>query len=139
MTKDWRLEHLETQLYLRGVTFTRKPYHARRPDWNHYDCVACWVTLAEIGVEGAEIVHEGYATTAAFIRGAEYEWVCVPCFEQFRNIMSWTDEGILGTMHLERQRMNIFSRLKWRAIGRSIIGSLDLSEIILDGHNAFCD
>jgi hypothetical protein len=28
---DWRLRHLETQPYLRGVSFARKPYRAPRP------------------------------------------------------------------------------------------------------------
>ena len=34
MTKDWRLQHLETQPYLRGVSFVRKPYRAPRLDGN---------------------------------------------------------------------------------------------------------
>lgn len=91
MTKDWRLQHLETQPYLRGVSFVRKPYQAYRPGWEHDHCVACWTTLAEPGVEGSEIVHEGYATTADFVRGADYDWVCVPCFKEFREVMAWRD------------------------------------------------
>ena len=89
MTKDWRLEHLETQPYLRGVSFVLKPYKAPSPRWDHDHCVACWATLAEPGTAGREIVHEGYATTADFPRGADYDWVCVPCFNQFHEVMAW--------------------------------------------------
>jgi hypothetical protein len=91
MTKDWRLEHLETQPFLRGVSFVRKPYRQYRPGWDHDHCAACWTTLAESGVEGDDVVHEGYATTAAFVRGADYEWVCAPCFQLFRDEMGWLD------------------------------------------------
>jgi hypothetical protein len=95
-TKDWRLRHLETQPYLRGANFIRKPYRAHRPGWEHDHCVACWATLIEPSTiagwsieEAADVVHEGYATTADFVRGAEYDWICVPCFELFCEVMEW--------------------------------------------------
>jgi hypothetical protein len=91
VTKDWRLRHLETQPYLRGVAFIRKPYKAYSPGWGHDHCVACWVTLAEPGIKGADIIHEGYATTADFVRGADYDWVCPECFELFREPMLWKE------------------------------------------------
>src|SRR5688500_8893495 len=91
MTKDWRLEQLEPLPFLRGVRFVRKPYRQYRSDWDHDHCVACWTKLAEPDVEGADVVHEGYATTAAFVRGCDYEWVCVPCFQLFRHEMQWVD------------------------------------------------
>jgi hypothetical protein len=91
MTKDWRLEHLQTQPYLHGVSFVRKLYRAPRPGWNHDHCVACWATLAEPNIVGADIVHEGYATTDDFVRGADYDRVCVPCFQQFCEVMAWKD------------------------------------------------
>jgi hypothetical protein len=91
MTKDWRLEHLQTQPYLHGVNFVRKLYRAPRPGWGHDHCVACWATLADPNIAGADIVHEGYATTDDFVRGADYDWVCVPCFQQFCEVMAWKD------------------------------------------------
>jgi hypothetical protein len=91
MTKDWRLAHLETQPFLRGVSFVRKTYREYRPGWDHDHCFACWAKLAEAKMEGPDIVHEGYATTADFVRGADYEWVCVPCFNQFCEAMAWKD------------------------------------------------
>ncbi len=41
--------------------------------------------------EAVDVVHEGYATTTDFVRGAEYDWVCVPCFELFCEVMGWKD------------------------------------------------
>jgi hypothetical protein len=60
MTKDWRLEHLETQPYLRGAAFTRKPYRAYSATWEHDHCAGCWAKFME---PPAEELHEGYATT----------------------------------------------------------------------------
>jgi hypothetical protein len=89
MTKDWRLAHLETQPYLRGVTFERKLYKSYGPEWDHDHCIACWAKFAEF--DGPEIQHEGYATTAAFVRGADYDWVCSECFSLFRGPMDWIE------------------------------------------------
>jgi hypothetical protein len=36
-------------------------------------------------------LHEGYATTTDFVHGAEYDWICMPCFETFRETMGWVD------------------------------------------------
>jgi hypothetical protein len=90
MTRDWRLEHLETQPYLRGVCFERKPYRPPRPGWEHDHCAGCWAKLAQAGdaTAGADLVHEGYATCADFMRGADYEWVCIPCFDRFAAAMN---------------------------------------------------
>ncbi len=90
MTKDWRLENLELQpLY--GVRLVRKPYRSNRPDWEHDHCLGCWAKLMEPDVEGDDIIHEGYATTDDYPRGADYNWVCPSCFEEFRDAMGWVD------------------------------------------------
>jgi hypothetical protein len=91
MSKDWRLAHLETQPYLRGVAFIKKEYREPSPRWDHDHCIACWATLAEPNVAGADVVHEGYATTDEYIRGQNYDWVCLPCFKLFRDAMEWRD------------------------------------------------
>jgi hypothetical protein len=93
MTKDWRLQHLETQPFLREVTFVRKLYKAYSAEWDHDHCVACWMKFMEPGIEGPDIIHEGYATTAEFVRGADYEWVCPECFSLFREAMAWKEEA----------------------------------------------
>jgi len=91
MSKDWRLAHLETQPYLRGAAFVKKKYRKPSPRWDHDHCVACWATLAEPDVTGTDVVHEGYAITNEYIRGENYDWVCLPCFELFRGAMEWRD------------------------------------------------
>ena len=89
MTKDWRLQHLETRSYLRGVAFVRKQYRAPSPEWDHDHCTACWATLAEPTIKAANIVHEGYTTAPDFVHGPDYHWICVPCFDQLSEIMDW--------------------------------------------------
>ena len=92
MTKDWRLENLEDPPRLRDVSFVRKPYREYRPGWDHDHCAGCWTKLAEPElIQGDDIVHEGYATTSAYEMGAEYVWVCVTCFQLFREDMGWRD------------------------------------------------
>jgi hypothetical protein len=89
--KDWRLQHLEHQPYLRGVSFIRKTYRAYRPGWEHDHCAACWQEFVEPGVEADGAIHEGYATTDDYEKGAEYDWVCPACFEAFASDMDWRD------------------------------------------------
>ena len=91
MADDCRLEHLATQPYLRGAAFVRKPYRAHREGWDHDHCAGCWVTFAEpgSGVEGA--ISDGFATTSAYVHGAEYEWICPSCFGLFGAAMGWVD------------------------------------------------
>jgi hypothetical protein len=91
MSKDWRLENLEGLAFLHGVSFTRKPYRPYPPGWEHDHCAACWVTLAEPPLEGEDVVHEGYATNEDYIHGVEYDWVCVSCFDLFRDHMAWIE------------------------------------------------
>lgn len=45
----------------------------------------------ELGVNGEDLIHEGYTTTDEYPRGAEYDWICPSCFEQFREAMGWVD------------------------------------------------
>lgn len=91
MEGDWRLEHLRTQPYLRGVQFQRTPYKARHPDWDHDHCLGCWATFAENAEGSGPIEHEGYATTSDYEKGAGYDWVCVTCFSLFREEMGWIE------------------------------------------------
>ncbi len=88
---DWRLDHLNTQPYLRGVKFRRAPYKAPRPGWDHDHCVGCWATFAEFESDKEQILHEGYATCDDYPKGAQYEWVCPECFKDFREVMSWVE------------------------------------------------
>ena len=80
---------METQPYLRGVTFVRKHYKAPSSKWDHDHCVACWAKFGEF--DGPEIQHEGYATTEAFVHGADYDWVYLECFGLFCEPMDWKE------------------------------------------------
>jgi hypothetical protein len=88
---DWRLEHLETQPYLRGVAFTRKRYSEYRPGWDHDHCAGCWAKFAEFDDPNEPIEHDGYATTADYSFGADYVWVCLKCFADFKAQMAWKE------------------------------------------------
>ena len=73
-----------TELYSKAVAY--------RPDWEHDHCAICSATLMEkcAGVE--DTLHEGFAITAKYEHGADYEWVCVDCFEASKDAMEWQDE-----------------------------------------------
>jgi hypothetical protein len=82
---DWRL--LNAKLLI-GQKFRRKHYIKRRPDWDHEHCSGCWATIAEF--EGPEILHEGYAVTEAYEKGADYNWICASCFEALKEQLEWS-------------------------------------------------
>lgn len=76
---------------MRGAHLIRKAYQAPSKAWDHDHCTGCWAKFMEPPTTGEGIVHEGYATTAEYVRGADYEWVCTKCFEEFSAIMGWID------------------------------------------------
>jgi hypothetical protein len=88
---DWRLEHLEQQPFLRDVAFRRSRYRKYRPGWDHDHCVGCWAKFAEFDSPEETILHEGFATTDEFARGAEYYWACQDCFTTFKDQMGWRE------------------------------------------------
>jgi hypothetical protein len=49
--------------------------------------VACRATLAEY--EGPGYLHEGFAVTADYPDGEDYEWVCSNCFDALGDQMGW--------------------------------------------------
>lgn len=92
MPDDWRLEHLRTQSYLRGVRFHFAKWHSDNPRWDHDHCAACWVRFMERGSELEPIQMEGYTTGEDYKHGSNYEWVCRTCFADFKNAMGWIEE-----------------------------------------------
>lgn len=91
MAEDWRLEHLQTQPYLRGVKFYRKGYRAYRPGWDHDHCVACWAKFQEHGSDLEPVETLGYTTGQEYERGPGYEWVCSTCFADYKIEMGWVE------------------------------------------------
>lgn len=69
-----------------GVEFAFRPYRTYSADWDHDHCAVCHRGFSEAHPGD---LHEGYATTADFSDGAEYEWVCTMCFAAQRESMRW--------------------------------------------------
>ncbi|HJY05823.1 MAG TPA: hypothetical protein VJ323_05875 [Bryobacteraceae bacterium] len=84
MTKEARMSLASC---LRGVAFIKKQSRQYTPDWDHDHCAACWTKFAEW--DGPDILHDGYATTAEYDRGEDYDWVCPTCFDELRDEMGW--------------------------------------------------
>ena len=84
--QDWRIDNCKG---LRGVALRRKKYTAPSERWDHDHCSACWAKFADI--EGPAILHEGYATTADYKLGTDYDWICPTCFTELRDLMNWTE------------------------------------------------
>lgn len=82
---DDRLDNVKR---LKGQKFRWKTYKMPRPDRDHNHCAACWAKFAEFG--GSDILHEGYAITEAYDKGADYEWVCQSCFEALKDRLQWS-------------------------------------------------
>ncbi len=75
---DWRLQGQEN--YLTGVELKYvNPYKQFSETWDHDHCDFCWETFSIY--EGDS--HEGYATLD------EKAWVCLPCFEDFKEMFQW--------------------------------------------------
>lgn len=64
----------------------RKAYHAPSKEWDHDHCAACWAKFAD---NTAETLPDGYATTAEYKLGEDYEWVCPTCFVELGAVMNW--------------------------------------------------
>lgn len=74
---DWRRQGQEA--YLKGVRLQHQPYTKYREDWDHDHCEFCSAKFSD--AEGD--LHIGYATAD------HYRWVCVPCFEDFKDEFGW--------------------------------------------------
>ena len=83
---DWRVENAES---LRGARLQRLKYRAWSEQWDHDHCAACMAKFAEF--EAPDVQHEGYATCSDFVRGAEYEWICLECFAELKDEMGWVE------------------------------------------------
>jgi hypothetical protein len=79
------------QKYLRNVRFQRKPYRLYREGWDHDHCAGCGAKFALEDDPSEPVYREGYATCADYVHGAEYDWVCVNCFAEFKDAMGWVE------------------------------------------------
>lgn len=76
--------------HLKGVKMQWKKYRQYSDRWDHDHCVVCGAKFAEF--DGEDILHEGYATTGEYPRGADYEWVCKTCFDELQTALNWIAE-----------------------------------------------
>ncbi len=70
----------------------RERYRARSQTWEHEHCLFCFTKFMDPEFSEAhrrfieehpDVLTEGYTTTAAHESGADWSWVCPPCFEDF--------------------------------------------------------
>lgn len=73
---------------LKGQALRLKRYAQPSASWDHDHCVTCWAKFAER--DGPDILHEGYATTDSYDKGADYAWVCPQCFDELKDDLGWT-------------------------------------------------
>jgi len=95
---DWRLTGQET--YLQGATLVRKPYRAKGDASEHDHCAFCWAKFVDTSFSDAHaamarddsaVQTEGYAAVGTGPGGqGDYHWVCVACFNDFRERFEWT-------------------------------------------------
>jgi hypothetical protein len=83
---DWRLDLVRT--HLTGVAFRWKKYYQWSERWDHDHCSACGATFS-LG-DGGDYLKEGYAVTADYKLGEDYQWVCAKCFEDLKDNLGWT-------------------------------------------------
>jgi hypothetical protein len=91
---DWRLRGQDA--YLAAATLVRKRYYAPYSDrWEHDHCEFCSVKFMAAAAErsaeagGETVLAEGYTTTAEHPKGADYYWICEPCFNDFKDRFEW--------------------------------------------------
>jgi len=82
---DWRYQGAAL---LKGQSFVWKPYGAYREGWDHDHCAGCMATFSN--APGVDSLHEGWAVTSDYPKGADYEWLCADCFELLKESLSLT-------------------------------------------------
>lgn len=85
-------------------------------------CVFCWAKLMDPDFSEAhrrhveahpEVLTEGYTVTAEHERGADYCWICKPCFEEFAERFRWRVVPAKRlTTWVEEARLQLVAKLK---------------------------
>jgi DNA-directed RNA polymerase subunit RPC12/RpoP len=74
---DWRLTNQEE--YLFGKTLILKKFIPTKTDHEH--CEFCWQKI--MAKDTPDVVREAYSTEN------EYYWICIDCFNDFRDMFKW--------------------------------------------------
>jgi hypothetical protein len=104
---DWRLDQVQ---HLHGQKLVRLRYKRYSETWDHDHCSACNAKFFE--QDGAGTQPEGYTTGPDYSKGREYEWVCVRCFDELKDEMSWSEEAEQNQATIKPRRHQRGS--KWR-------------------------
>jgi hypothetical protein len=78
-----------------GTAWALKPYRRYTETWDHDHCEFCQAKFIEAGTEsewegdGHAHVTRGYAINDEHPKGADYYWVCEPCFADFAAEYGW--------------------------------------------------
>jgi hypothetical protein len=83
---DWRVENAQ---HLKRLPLRRQAYKKWTDRWDHEHCAGCMAEFAES--DRPDIQRAGYATTADYVHGAQYEWVCIRCFNDLKLELGWTE------------------------------------------------
>lgn len=105
-TGDWRLRGQED--YLMGATLIHKKFNSNRPKVlmpnedprqysDHEHCDFCWHKITENCEHEEECSTHGYCTLDG------RTWICETCFEDFKELFSWTIEDDTTDQHRHRQ------------------------------------
>jgi hypothetical protein len=82
VSEDWRLTDQDT--YLVGRPMRRATWWPIRDGWDHDHCAFCWAEISE-DTTGHADYNDGWVTD-----DDSQSWVCVECFEDFREQFTWT-------------------------------------------------
>jgi hypothetical protein len=77
---DWRRQGQEK--YLKRVKLTLRDYRPYRIGWDHDHCEFCGSKFSLIDSD----LTRGYSTENG------YRWICIECFNDFKNEFSWQVE-----------------------------------------------
>jgi hypothetical protein len=86
---DWRLRDQADYLQKARLRFLR--YNKLSEEWDHDHCVFCWAKIMDDQdpLAPPDSLHEGYATSADRQLMEDYYWICVPCFDDFKEQFEW--------------------------------------------------
>lgn len=87
---DWRRMGQEDYLPP-GTSLVWRSYTAPSPAWDHDHCEFCWAKFAQArSPDASGLLTEGWTTTSAYLKGANYHWVCTTCCDDFAEEFGWT-------------------------------------------------
>lgn len=84
---SWRAESASR---IKGESFVFKKWKPSG-SWDHDHCAGCWkrICAADDFIGDDFKADEGYAITADYSHGEDYEWVCEECFEKLKDVLGF--------------------------------------------------